>query len=491
MGKIRIRTVCALLLAFLLLPLGGCSLLYTPSDEGNGTTQTPDTGNTGETDEEPEQPAQPETGDGDETVTSAPPLPPELNFTPTAVTEKYGYAYFWDMPNGKGYCNFYEDLYQAANDCKQSEEDIAATKLSVSDREISVYIIDTLNFKQYGLTAEEAQMVWKTFRGEYPEFYWLENQITYSTSGGTFNLQMFPEYALHSTRAAIDEKIESAANQAFGYLTAEMSVTERALTLYDYVVTALEYAYETDGVTPQDDVWAHNIVGWADGSEGVCETYAKTYDYLCGLVGIECITVTGYAGTTSDDMGGHAWNIVQIDGVWYTVDTTWGDSGSTLSREWFGEKASVFAQTHVADMPIDTFGMDWQYALPTLSDTKLSPVRMSVDGEGNTIYGCIDYAFAKMTNAGSRYALTLYPDTAVTTAKSALVKIEGASFTTSDLPAVSQLSFIGKTLGVTKAALTAENSVVLHGNVVLNKVSFSYPTITKNGYTLSNSGWLF
>lgn len=35
--------------------------------------------------------------------------------------------------------------------------------------------------------------------------------------------------------------------------------------------------------------------------------------------GIPCELISGWAG------GPHAWNIVQIDGEWYHVDTTWDD----------------------------------------------------------------------------------------------------------------------------------------------------------------------
>ena len=37
------------------------------------------------------------------------------------------------------------------------------------------------------------------------------------------------------------------------------------------------------------------------------------------IAGIPCEYVSGYA------TGGHAWNLVEIDGEWYHVDTTWDD----------------------------------------------------------------------------------------------------------------------------------------------------------------------
>ena len=51
----------------------------------------------------------------------------------------------------------------------------------------------------------------------------------------------------------------------------------------------------------------------------VCSGYAKAYEAMLDAAGIPNETITGYAG------GYHAWNLVQVDGQWYHVDTTWDD----------------------------------------------------------------------------------------------------------------------------------------------------------------------
>lgn len=43
------------------------------------------------------------------------------------------------------------------------------------------------------------------------------------------------------------------------------------------------------------------------------------------MMGLDCVYVSGTAGGYA-----HAWNKVKIDGVWYCVDTTHGDSTMTL-----------------------------------------------------------------------------------------------------------------------------------------------------------------
>lgn len=76
--------------------------------------------------------------------------------------------------------------------------------------------------------------------------------------------------------------------------------------------------------------WRHIYVFDRDPSTNVvCSGYAKAFQYLCDLGGVECHYV---AGTIKE--GFHAWNIVVIDGVNYLVDLTACDGfPEDVSRE--------------------------------------------------------------------------------------------------------------------------------------------------------------
>lgn len=52
----------------------------------------------------------------------------------------------------------------------------------------------------------------------------------------------------------------------------------------------------------------------------VCTGYAKTAQYLLGLLGIRSELVFGKFHTDKSDGGRHSWNIVKIDGDWYHID---------------------------------------------------------------------------------------------------------------------------------------------------------------------------
>ena len=81
------------------------------------------------------------------------------------------------------------------------------------------------------------------------------------------------------------------------------------------------YANEICALTDYDYSYTnHDLVNVFDGDEStkvVCEGYAKAFQYLCDLGGIDCYNVTG---------SNHRWNIVVLDGKSYHVDCTWADA---------------------------------------------------------------------------------------------------------------------------------------------------------------------
>ncbi|MBE7084468.1 MAG: hypothetical protein E7368_00250 [Clostridiales bacterium] len=490
MRKAWRKVICALL-ATSLFSLTGCSLIGEGGGLANDGEDTP-------SGKDPLIPVLPTIPDAPEEEVVV--LPEKLDFTPGAVVEQYGYRNFASMKEkGEMYCYFYLDLHRACV-ALTADKTITPTKHLAQNgdgetEEIDLYIVKTLDFGKYDITVDEALAIWKTFRMDYPEFYWIDNQVSYG--GKTLNLQIVPDYALGSVRTQLQTRIEAKANQCFSYLSADMTSTEMALTIYDYVITSLYYAYKTDEngqklvdeygkEIPEDAVWAHNIIGLAENGKGVCETYAKSFEYLCSLIGIEAITVGGLAGRTKEEVGGHAWNVVKLDGVWYCVDSTWGDQ-STLYRDWFGTSAVEFEKTHTPDMETLGFGKEWQYKLPTLSEKALAPVRMQEGKDKGKMYGCIDYAFAEITDEQGEYTITLLPDTTVTTAKGTKLHHYTYSFATGALPKAKKITFVGERNGIVPISMRTESAVTLWSDIYLMDIAWTYPSLVKNGYDVEKS----
>lgn len=79
-----------------------------------------------------------------------------------------------------------------------------------------------------------------------------------------------------------------------------------------------------------------------NGNDGpVCEGYARGFKVVCDRLGIPCILSSGMAndGSGADN---HMWNLVQINGAWYGVDSTWNDKGSSSSKQYTLKGSSSF-----------------------------------------------------------------------------------------------------------------------------------------------------
>lgn len=407
-------------------------------------------------------------------------LPQEpFSFLLKATETKYGYQALSKESDGEGLCAYYQDIYDGLAEFFLSEEDVA----KVSAGNTQVYRIGEFNYAKHGLTQAKANAVLKTIRLDYPEFYWLDN--TFYQGGTSLYLQIDQEYAKAETRRELEVKLLDMVDSCGEYLQGLNTQLERALTIYDFVTATITYAYKADGETPEDAPWAHNLEGWTMG-KAVCETYAEVYTWLCEIYSVPCITVVGVAGGNAEEMGGHAWNIVAIDGKWYTVDSTWGDQDTKgfLLREWFGKNPTEFAQTHIADTP-KTWGKSWQAELPALADESLYPVLLSEDGGEEVLYANPDYAFEQMRNAKSRYEMKLYAESAVTVDMGITIYPKGAKFFTKALPAVKQIAISSKVIwkGVGDnqkgylPEITAENGLELSCLFVISQVKLITPTL--------------
>ena len=100
----------------------------------------------------------------------------------------------------------------------------------------------------------------------------------------------------------------------------------------------------------------------------VCNGYAKAAQYLLNYLGIPCIIVNGDANGSA-----HAWNIVEIDGVYYHMDVTWGDPSyySEESEEKEGAPDIDYSYLCVTTEEISkNHSMDTAFALPECVSTE-------------------------------------------------------------------------------------------------------------------------
>ena len=96
---------------------------------------------------------------------------------------------------------------------------------------------------------------------------------------------------------------------------------------------------------------SHSAVGPILYGRGVCEGYAMAYKLLCDAAKIHCIVVFGDAKANDVlEEGGHAWNIVKLQGKCYHADCTWD---SALFKK--GVLSHVYFNVTDKDISVDHY----------------------------------------------------------------------------------------------------------------------------------------
>lgn len=293
--------------------------------------------------------------------------------TPESYDGSYGYNYLSTLPKGASLTAFYDRIDKVADAYHLG--DLAADGDNV---------ISAIAFSDLGLTDDEAIAVWVAYRCDRPLYYWISTRVSW-IEGKSLNLVTFPEYKSADYRRALNSRIYEAAETYLDGVSAAEDTYEISLLLHNAIILNTDYAYESDGVTPEDDQWAHSIVGVVEKGLGVCEAYSEMFQLMLNLCDVENVYVTGYSRGV-----GHAWNMVKMDdGAWYWFDLTWDDTPThdrpvsynyfcVSSSEWVGwqdgayvETGETFLSGHTPDTP-GYMGMDFAYALPTAAGSAFS-----------------------------------------------------------------------------------------------------------------------
>ncbi len=113
------------------------------------------------------------------------------------------------------------------------------------------------------------------------------------------------------------EEIEQIKNQIVQ--NRKTSTYDNIKMVHDYLVENIEYDTSLTGNH------IYNIYGAMVSGKAVCEGYARSFKYLMDALEIPCTLVIGKGTNSEGQTENHAWNYVQIDGVWYAIDVTWDD----------------------------------------------------------------------------------------------------------------------------------------------------------------------
>lgn len=390
---------------------------------------------------------------------------------PSRYASDHYYNYLATLENGEQLQSFYRLVDASLTEFHSAGQ---AQSIQVSGGKYHYYAAK-LNFSYLDLTLEEAASVRTLYQYDHPLYYWISNVYVYTSK--ELYICIDPDYVTAESRTACNAMIyEGIAALAEG-ITAETSAYNLALAYYERLLAQADYAYEDDGKTPQDDLWAHSIVGVFDSGKRavVCEGFAEAYSLMLNYHGVENISVPGESRGV-----GHLWNLVRLDnGEWYWCDMTWDDptksplgtdykyfcvtdtqdvlyyyvrDGIEAGLDYTFSGSATFMDDHT--LLWDNVTLDMGKAIPARAETPYDgeelTLRETFTVDGMT-YALTGYGKVQLVEVGSRRGITVpetvtFGDVTYTVTSIGLINSEGVFMKGRLLPLFTTSVYIPKTV---------------------------------------------
>ena len=166
---------------------------------------------------------------------------------------------------------------------------------------------------------------------DHPEIFWNRGNYRYHSDADTGRVtKLEPGYCMSRSEAEQrSAQIDEAVSGFLSGVTAGMSDYDAALAVYRNIIDLVDYdslsleSAENEAPNDQPDD-LRSIYGVFVNKKAVCSGYAKATQYLLNRLGIECVYVSGTGRQER-----HAWNLLNLEGNYYHMDTTWDDHSNT------------------------------------------------------------------------------------------------------------------------------------------------------------------
>ena len=206
------------------------------------------------------------------------------------------------------------------------------------EEEVSVSTVDT----------KILENAYKAVCADYGGLFWVSGYVytQYTRGGKLVGMDFTPKYTMsHEERIGIQEQIDDSVEELLAGISVSNSDYEKAKYVFEILIQNVDYDASMEN--------NQNIISVFLSRATVCQGYACATQYLLNKLGVPSTIVTGTAEGES-----HAWNLVRLDGNYYYMDTTWGnsrylDDSSQIEKyvnySYLAVTSEEISRTHVLD----------------------------------------------------------------------------------------------------------------------------------------------
>ncbi|MCR5302616.1 MAG: hypothetical protein K6E49_09290 [Lachnospiraceae bacterium] len=189
---------------------------------------------------------------------------------------------------------------------------------------------------------DEVDLAFRAVMVDHPELFYVKG---YSI-GKYMNGKMLRKIVFSGSYTMTEDEVERARDQVEAYVDEVIAGCPEDADDFDTIKYVHDYLikhneYDTDSVNNQ------NILSVVQNGRTVCQGYTKMMQLILNRMGVFCTLVNGkacgsngvpdsseeLADAKNAEWGGHVWNIVKCNGMYYNVDVTWGDAVINLMSD--------------------------------------------------------------------------------------------------------------------------------------------------------------
>lgn len=169
---------------------------------------------------------------------------------------------------------------------------------------------------------EQVRKVSRYVINDRPDIFWYRGDYTITTQNDVIVEIKFHYVYSKIQKENLVRQIENSSLYRLinSELRMQKSDFEKALKLYELIIKNADYEIKAITVGGDYYEYAYGMEGVLLNRKAVCSGYAKTFQYFMSKYNILCTIVTGQTKRAR-----HAWNLINLYGDYYYIDTTWGD----------------------------------------------------------------------------------------------------------------------------------------------------------------------
>ena len=237
---------------------------------------------------------------------------------PEIINNAPGFFYYDHFDDGKR--AIYDALYELAQDPTTTDH-IVALK---TDRDIQ-----SDEFEQDFYT------VWMAIACDHPELWWMylwNGEVAFDAYVGEESDTLYFRFTKPYENFEEDlQTFNEVTQDIIDSIDPEQTDEEILREVHDIIINMCTYDFDTLNENRCD--FAHTAYGaFIANSLGqehycVCDGYSMAYLYILQQLGFYGTCVYGWVSNAGSggSVGGHTWSVIQADGIWYEIDSTWDD----------------------------------------------------------------------------------------------------------------------------------------------------------------------